>query len=210
VNRGKRSVTADLRTPLGVAIVRRLARTADVVVENFRPGMLERWGLGYDVLSAENPGLVLVRVSGFGQIGPYRERPGFGTLAEAFSGFAFINGTADGPPLLPAFGLAGGLAGLHGAEHGRGGHPVRVVEVEAELEPGPAGAQPPAGRGPRTASPCQCSSRRPARIRSLSSVRTTRPKLWRPSRSATSVMRARSGNAASLSGAPRAPTRATE
>ncbi len=115
VNRGKRSVTADLRTPLGVEIVKRLARDVDVVVENYRPGTLERWGLGYDVLSAENPGLILVRVSGFGQTGPNSSRPGFGTLAEAYAGYAHISGHPDGPPLLPAFGLADSTTGLMAA-----------------------------------------------------------------------------------------------
>ena len=83
-----------------------------MVIENFRPDTLERWGLGYDVLSADNPGLVLARVTGFGQIGPYRRRPGFGTLAEAMSGFAAATGEPDGPPTLPPFGLADGIASL--------------------------------------------------------------------------------------------------
>ncbi|MCW2238828.1 CaiB/BaiF CoA transferase family protein [Azospirillum canadense] len=115
VNRGKRSVTADLRTPLGVEIVKRLARDVDVVVENYRPGTLERWGLDYETLSAENPGLILVRVSGFGQTGPNSRRPGFGTLAEAYAGYAHISGHPDGPPLLPAFGLADSTTGLMAA-----------------------------------------------------------------------------------------------
>ena len=88
VNRNKRSVTADLRTPLGVEIVKRLVRDADIVVENYRKGTLERWGLGYDVLSAINPGLIMVRVTGFGQTGPNSHRPGFGTLAEGYTGYA--------------------------------------------------------------------------------------------------------------------------
>ena len=115
VNRNKRSVTADLHTPLGVKIAKELARRADVVVENFRPGTLERWGLGYPELSRDNEGLVMVRISGFGQTGPYSPRSGFGTLAEAFTGFAHINGEADGPPLLPAFGLADSTTGLMAA-----------------------------------------------------------------------------------------------
>ncbi|MCC7487705.1 MAG: CoA transferase [Burkholderiales bacterium] len=115
VNRNKRSVTADLRTPLGVEIVRRLARNADVVIENFRPGTLESWGLGYEELERINPRIVLVRVSGFGQTGPYRDRPGFGTLAEAMTGFAYTNGDADRPPLLPSFALADTSTGLAGA-----------------------------------------------------------------------------------------------
>jgi len=115
LNRNKKSVSADLGTPLGVEIARRLVARADVVIENFRPGTLEEWGLGYDVLSAVNPGLVLVRVSGFGQTGPYRERSGFGSLAEAMTGFAYTNGFADRPPLLPSFAMADSTTGLAGA-----------------------------------------------------------------------------------------------
>lgn len=112
LGRNKRTVTLDLGSPGGAAAFRRLAESADVVIENFRPDTLERWGLGYDVLSAENPGLVLARVTGFGQVGPYRRRPGFGTLAEAMSGFAAMTGEPDGPPTLPPFGLADGIASL--------------------------------------------------------------------------------------------------
>ncbi len=115
INRNKKSVTLDLRTPFGRDAALRLARDADVVLENYRPGTLEKWGLGYDALSAANPGLVLVRVSGFGQTGPKSHRPGFGTLAEAYSGFAHINGEANGPPLLPGFGLADSTTGLMAA-----------------------------------------------------------------------------------------------
>ncbi len=115
LNRSKKSVTADLHTPLGVEIVKRLAANADLIVENYRPGTLEKWGLGYDVLSAINPGLVLLRVSGFGQTGPNRTKPGFGTLAEGYAGYAYINGYPDRPPLLPGFGLADSTTGLMGA-----------------------------------------------------------------------------------------------
>jgi crotonobetainyl-CoA:carnitine CoA-transferase CaiB-like acyl-CoA transferase len=115
VNRNKRSVTADLRTPLGVEIVKRLVKDADIVVENYRKGTLEKWGLGYDVLSEINPGLIMVRVTGFGQTGPNSHRPGFGTLAEGYAGYAYITGFKDRPPLLPAFGLADDTAGLMGA-----------------------------------------------------------------------------------------------
>lgn len=114
LNRNKRSVTADLGTPLGVEIVRKLARNADVIIENFRPGTLEKWGLGYEQLSADNPGLVLTRVSGFGQTGPYRNRSGFGSLAEAMTGFAYTNGYPDRPPLLPSFAVADTTTGLAG------------------------------------------------------------------------------------------------
>ena len=110
--RNKRLVTLDLSRPDGAAVFLRLAGTADVVLENFRPGTLERWGVGWDELSAANPRLVLARVSGFGQTGPYARRPGFGTLAEAMCGFAALNGEPDGPPLLPPLALADGVAGL--------------------------------------------------------------------------------------------------
>ncbi|MEP6796511.1 MAG: CoA transferase [Lapillicoccus sp.] len=112
LGRNKRTVQLDLSSPGGSEAFRRLAATADVVVENFRPDTLERWGLGYPSLAAANVGLVLARVTGFGQVGPYRRRPGFGTLAEAMSGFAASTGEADGPPTLPPFGLADGIASL--------------------------------------------------------------------------------------------------
>ncbi|MEU5577974.1 CoA transferase [Streptomyces huasconensis] len=112
LGRNKRTMTLDLSTPGGRDTLLRLAATADVVVENFRPGTLEKWDLGWDELSAANPRLVLTRVTGFGQFGPYARRPGFGTLAEAMSGFAAITGAPDGPPTLPPFGLADSIAGL--------------------------------------------------------------------------------------------------
>ncbi|NBM19300.1 CaiB/BaiF CoA-transferase family protein [Streptomyces sp. GC420] len=112
LGRNKRAITLDLSTPAGGRTLLRLAATADVIVENFRPGTLERWNLGWDELSAANPRLVLTRVTGFGQVGPYARRPGFGTLAEAMSGFAAITGEPDGPPTLPPFGLADSIAGL--------------------------------------------------------------------------------------------------
>jgi crotonobetainyl-CoA:carnitine CoA-transferase CaiB-like acyl-CoA transferase len=110
LGRNKRLVTLDLSRPEGRDVFLRLAERSDVVLENFRPGTLERWGLGWDELSAVNPRLVLARVSGFGQSGPYVRRPGFGTLAEAMSGFAALNGEPDGPPLLPPLALADGVA----------------------------------------------------------------------------------------------------
>ncbi|MGY2064292.1 CaiB/BaiF CoA transferase family protein [Blastococcus sp. SYSU DS0619] len=115
VGRNKRGITLYLGSPEGQEVFRKLVATADVVIENFRPGTLERWGLGYDELSRTNPGLVLVRVTGFGQFGPYSGRPGFGTLAEAMSGFAAITGEPDGPPTLPPFGLADGISALAAA-----------------------------------------------------------------------------------------------
>jgi crotonobetainyl-CoA:carnitine CoA-transferase CaiB-like acyl-CoA transferase len=115
IGRNKRTMTLDLGSAQGGALFRRLAAEADVVVENFRTGTLERWGLGYDVLSELNPGLILLRVTGFGQTGPYATRPAFGTLVESMSGFAHLTGEADGPPTLPAFGLADSLAGIAGS-----------------------------------------------------------------------------------------------
>ena len=115
IGRNKRAITLYLGSPEGQEIFRRLVRNADIVIENFRPGTLERWGLGYDRLAADNPGLVLVRVTAFGQVGPYSKRPGFGTMAEAMSGFAALTGPPDGPPTLPPFGLADGIAGISAA-----------------------------------------------------------------------------------------------
>lgn len=115
VNRSKRSVTADMRTPLGVEIVKRLVKDADILLENYRTGTLEKWGIGPDVLMAINPGLIIVRITGYGQTGPYRQRPGFGTIAEAYAGYAYITGFPDRPPLLPAFGLADSTTGLMAA-----------------------------------------------------------------------------------------------
>jgi crotonobetainyl-CoA:carnitine CoA-transferase CaiB-like acyl-CoA transferase len=115
INRGKRSVTLDLRSPLGVEVVKKLVRDVDVVVENYRTGTLEKWGIGYDTLSAINPGLIMCRVTGFGQTGPFKNRPGFGTLAEAYAGYAHISGYPDQPPLLPGFGLADSTTGLMAA-----------------------------------------------------------------------------------------------
>lgn len=112
LGRNKRTITLDLSRPGGRRTLLRLAAGADVIVENFRPGTLERWELGWPELSAVNPRLVLARVTGFGQFGPYAPRPGFGTLAEALSGFAAITGEPDGPPTLPPFGLADAIAGL--------------------------------------------------------------------------------------------------
>ena len=112
VSRNKRTLALNLGKPEGGEVFRKLAATADVVVENFRPGTFERWGIGPEVLHQINPGLVLVRMTGFGQTGPYSSRAGFGTLAEAMSGFAHLTGPEDGPPTLPAFGLADSIAGI--------------------------------------------------------------------------------------------------
>lgn len=110
--RGKRSVVLDLKTPDGVATLGRLIDSADVLVENFRPGKLEALGFDTDVLLERNPRLVITRVTGFGQDGPYAQRPGFATLAEAMSGFAAINGEPDGAPLLPPIALTDEVAAL--------------------------------------------------------------------------------------------------
>ncbi|HEY3751651.1 MAG TPA: CoA transferase [Pseudonocardiaceae bacterium] len=115
ISRNKRTVAVNLGQPDGAEVLRTLAATADILVENFRPGTLERWGIGPDVLHEANPDLVIVRVSGFGQTGPYSARAGFGTLAEAMSGFAALTGEQDGPPTLPSFGLADSIAGIAGA-----------------------------------------------------------------------------------------------
>jgi len=112
LGRNKRNLTLDLSSPGGRDVLLRLASESDVIIENFRPGTLEKWDLGWEQLSAANPRLVLARVTGFGQFGPYARRPGFGTLAEAMSGFAAITGEPDGPPTLPPFGLADSIAAL--------------------------------------------------------------------------------------------------
>jgi len=115
IARNKRAITLNFGKPAGQDILRRLVAQADVVIENFRPGVLEKWGLGPDELLRINPALVVLRVTGFGQTGPYAERRAFGTLAEAMSGLAHQTGEPDGPPTLPPFGLADGVAGLTGA-----------------------------------------------------------------------------------------------
>jgi crotonobetainyl-CoA:carnitine CoA-transferase CaiB-like acyl-CoA transferase len=112
LGRNKQAITLNLGQAQGAGLFLRLAAGADVVIENFRPGTLERWGIGPDELFAANSRLVIARVTGFGQFGPYATRPGFGTLAEAMSGFAAITGDPDGPPTLPPFGLADGVTAL--------------------------------------------------------------------------------------------------
>ena len=113
--RNKKSLCLDLRQEAGRALLLRLVEGAEVLVENYRPGTLEKMGLAPEVLLGRNPRLVVVRVSGWGQTGPWREKPGFGTLIEAFSGFAAMNGFADREPVLPAFAMADAFAGLYGA-----------------------------------------------------------------------------------------------
>lgn len=113
-NRNKKSVTVDLRRPEGQEVVRRIAADADVVIENFRPGTLEKWGLGYDRLSSANPGLVMLRLSGFGQTGPYRDQPGFGAIGESMGGLRYVTGYPDRPPVRPNLSIGDALAALHG------------------------------------------------------------------------------------------------
>jgi formyl-CoA transferase len=113
--RNKKSLCLDLRQDTGREILLRLVESAEVLVENYRLGTLEKMGLGPEVLHRRNPRLVIVRVSGWGQTGPWRAKPGFGTLIEAFSGFAAMNGFADREPVLPAFAMADAFAGLYGA-----------------------------------------------------------------------------------------------
>jgi len=111
IARNKRTITLDLSKPEGQLLLKRLADTADILVENYRPGTFERWGLGYETLSARNPGLIFVRVSGYGQTGPYAARGGYGTVAEAFTGLPSFTGFPDGPPTLTSsFAMADSVA----------------------------------------------------------------------------------------------------
>jgi len=135
-SRNKKSITLDLRKPEGQAVVRRLARTSDIMIENFRPGALERWNLGWDVLKAENPKLILVRISGYGQTGPYRARPGFAAIAEAFGGLRYVTGFPDRPPVRPNLSIGDTLASLHGVigallalHHLKNGGQGQVIDV---------------------------------------------------------------------------------
>jgi len=114
VARNKKSVTLDLRSELGREAVLRMAAEADVVIENFRPGTLERWGLGPDELMARNPDLVMVRISGYGQTGPYRDRAGFGSSAESFAGLRYVTGEPDRPAGRAAASMGDTVAGLYG------------------------------------------------------------------------------------------------
>lgn len=143
LGRNKRTATLNLGSPDGADLLKRLVVEADVLIENFRPGTLERWGLGPAELHAVNPRLVIARVTAFGQVGPYSGRPGFGSLAEAMSGFAALTGEPDGPPTLPPFGLADGIAALatsyaimvalRSAEHTGVGQVVDMAIIEPIL-----------------------------------------------------------------------------
>ena len=110
VGRNKRAITLNLSKDAGQSVFLKLAERSDVIIENFRPGTFERWNLSPERLHSVNPGLIITRVTGFGQFGPYSSRPGFGTLAESMSGFAHMTGDPHGPPTLPPFGLADGIA----------------------------------------------------------------------------------------------------
>jgi crotonobetainyl-CoA:carnitine CoA-transferase CaiB-like acyl-CoA transferase len=144
LSRNKHAVSLNFSKPEGQDLMLRLVETADVLVENFRPGTLERWNLAPERLHEINPGLVVARVTGFGQFGPYSSRPGFGTLAESMSGFSAITGPPDAPPVLPPFGLADGIAALatanaiqmalyHRDAHGGDGQIVDLAIIEPIL-----------------------------------------------------------------------------
>ena len=109
-SRNKKSITLDLSKPKGQSILKRLANEADILIEGFRPGTMENWGVGPDELLASNPELIFVRYSGFGQTGPYKDRPGFGTIAECMSGYISMTGFPDSPPVLPPIPLADEIA----------------------------------------------------------------------------------------------------
>ncbi len=113
--RNKHLISVDLRTPAGQDVIKRLAKASDVIVENFRPGKLEEWNLGYDALSAVNPGLILARISGYGQTGPYRHRPGYGVTSEAVGGLREITGEPDRPPSRVSISLTDCITGLYAA-----------------------------------------------------------------------------------------------
>jgi formyl-CoA transferase len=112
--RNKRSVTLNLKDTRGQTIARKLALDADVIVENYRPGVLEKWGLGFEQLRAENPATILVRLSGYGQTGPMRDRPGFGAIGESMGGIRFVSGHPDRPPVRIGISIGDSIAALHG------------------------------------------------------------------------------------------------
>jgi len=143
IARNKKSVTLDVRTPSGQAVFRRLAASADIVVENLRPGTLERWGLGYDVLSQSNSGLILVRVTGFGQTGPYADHAGYGSIGEAMGGLRYVTGDPEtlpsrvgisiGDSLAAMFATIGALSALHARERSGIGQIIDCALYEAVL-----------------------------------------------------------------------------
>ncbi|MEJ2680086.1 MAG: CoA transferase [Gammaproteobacteria bacterium] len=115
IGRNKKSVTLDLNTEAGREIVQRLLKSADVLIENFRPGVMEKWGLGPEAVSAFNSGLIYSRISGYGQTGPYANKPGFASVCEAFSGFRYVNGFPGEAPVRPNLSIGDSVAGLHAA-----------------------------------------------------------------------------------------------
>jgi formyl-CoA transferase len=139
--RNKKSIAINLRDPEGQSIVRSLAKSADIVVENFRPGTMEKWGLGYEDLTKDNPGLVMVRISGFGQTGPYRDRPGFGAIGESMGGMRYLTGYPDRAPvrvgisigdsLAALFGVIGALTAIHHRAQSGKGQVIDVALYEA-------------------------------------------------------------------------------
>ena len=112
--RNTRSLALDLRSEEGQEIVRRLVDEADIVIENFRPGTLEKWGLGWETLSERNPGLIMVRISGYGQTGPYRDRPGFGVIGEAMGGLRYLSGHPEQPSVRVGISIGDSLSALYG------------------------------------------------------------------------------------------------
>ena len=115
IARNKKSVTVDLKTEKGVALVKRLISEADVVIENFRPGVVEKWGLGPDEFKDCNPGLVYARISGYGQNGPYSDKPGFASVCEGISGFRYVNGKPGEAPMRPNLSIGDTISGIHAA-----------------------------------------------------------------------------------------------
>src|SRR5690349_5177349 len=145
LGRNKRCITANLRAPEGRDLVKRLIPHCDVLIENFRPGRMEEWGLGYEQLKAINPGLIMARVSGWGQTGPYAQKPGYASVAEGFGGLRYVNGFPDRPPARANLSLGDTIAGVHtalgilaavyhrqaggGAGHGQGQGQGQVVDM---------------------------------------------------------------------------------
>jgi crotonobetainyl-CoA:carnitine CoA-transferase CaiB-like acyl-CoA transferase len=140
-SRNKKSITVNLKAPEGQEIVRELVKDADIVIENFRPGALESWGLGWEALSKVNPKLIMVRISGYGQSGPYRDRPGFAAIAESMGGLRYLAGYPDRPPvrvgvsigdsLASLYGVIGALLAMHHLKNGGTGQYIDVALYEA-------------------------------------------------------------------------------
>lgn len=143
LGRNKKSVTANLRSDAGRSVVKKLMASADVIIENFKPGTMEKWGLGPADLQAENPDLIFARISGYGQTGPYSSKPGYASVTEAFSGFRYVNGFEDRPPVRPNLSIGDTISGIHAVlgillgllerkqERGTGGQVVDVALYES-------------------------------------------------------------------------------